>query len=286
MKDFIYLDIERVRSFVAQLRRGAPDRLEESTSQRGAGGLRAGLTASYEYEKTSAETRSVHHYLYDEFEADIRQEGKLLVVDNSMSTSSWDSLARRDGQLVLAHGRVRIVDWERLVGALDAVPKIAKSVGRFAKQTLEEKRKKGEVTQTEFQRGLREADPLAGHTADIAEIGRIVTELYGGTVRVKVYPFSEDRSRQLVGNSFTQHFQQPQGAFFSAGGGESPSDWWALGLIAGQATPTPTDSPAVADVLDDQMEALVTAVEAMSRIASGIVLPRIAFSPLAIYREI
>jgi len=59
-----------------------------------------------------------------------------------------------------------------------------------------------------------------------------------------------------------------------------------LGLITGQSTGASADSPVLAEVLDDQMEALVTALEVMSQIASGIVLPRIAFSPLAIYREV
>src|SRR5947208_9118423 len=61
LRDFFYLDIDRVRSLVAQLREGMPEAVERQTVHHGRGGLKL---VEYAYERTQTETRSVHHYIF------------------------------------------------------------------------------------------------------------------------------------------------------------------------------------------------------------------------------
>jgi hypothetical protein len=74
LRDFIYLDTERVRSFSAQLLEGVPDSAtREAAHEVGADATaEAGLFSvirgqggvDYRYHRSASETRSLHHHVY------------------------------------------------------------------------------------------------------------------------------------------------------------------------------------------------------------------------------
>jgi hypothetical protein len=79
LRDFVYLDWERVRSLAAQLFHGIP---QDAATERGRevkvegrvegsipGLLKGEAAADYRYFRTENETRSLHHYVYSLVEA-------------------------------------------------------------------------------------------------------------------------------------------------------------------------------------------------------------------------
>lgn len=91
VRDFMYLDWERVRSMSAQLLGGFPqDATRESGHETGARGqVEGGLPLTikgrgegdYRYFRTQNETRSLHHYVYSLFEERLRERGAVTEVN-------------------------------------------------------------------------------------------------------------------------------------------------------------------------------------------------------------
>ena len=76
IRDFIYLDVERVRSFVAQLKEGLPsERTREAEHEAGGkAAAEAGLPLitkgsgeiNYHYLRSHSETSSLHDFIFEE----------------------------------------------------------------------------------------------------------------------------------------------------------------------------------------------------------------------------
>jgi hypothetical protein len=117
LKDFIYLDIDRVRSFVAQLYRGVPEEFEERKGEektaKGEAGAKIvglvniGIGGDILYQKGATETRSAHHYLYDLFEQKLLESDRLLKIDQDFEIDKWALDTFEDGTPVLVKGRVQ-----------------------------------------------------------------------------------------------------------------------------------------------------------------------------------
>jgi hypothetical protein len=96
LRDFIYLDIERVRSFVAQIAGGLTSELGTKDEQKTAhktelqGGLPAGIVkgtggTDYHYVRTQSETRSLHDAIFHEFHGAVLDAGQLIDLEEGSS---------------------------------------------------------------------------------------------------------------------------------------------------------------------------------------------------------
>jgi hypothetical protein len=120
LRDFIYLDWEKVRSLAAQLLEGIPE--EEKRERRHESGAKGRLEASalnllkgggeidYRYFRSSNETRSLHHHIYSLFEDALIEKSIVTVIDEDFGAERWASKSFYDGQFVLASGLLRIMD--------------------------------------------------------------------------------------------------------------------------------------------------------------------------------
>jgi hypothetical protein len=161
LRDFVYLDWERVRSLSAQLLRGVPqDATRESGHDLGAkgevrGGIRAVLTGKgegdYRYFRTQNETRSLHHYVYTLFETRLRERGAVTEVDAHFDFDRWTEDGFRDGQFVRVTGLVRLMDYAWISIMMEALPGMMRAAQHAATIGLKQDRDEGRITQN---RGL------------------------------------------------------------------------------------------------------------------------------------
>ncbi|MBM3471688.1 MAG: hypothetical protein FJX75_00265 [Armatimonadetes bacterium] len=96
LRDFLYLDMERVRSFIAQLLEGVPETLHKGSGADVSveGGIEGSLPfllkgkagADYRYFRSQDETRSLHHHAYTLFEKHLAESDRLRFVDAALPT--------------------------------------------------------------------------------------------------------------------------------------------------------------------------------------------------------
>jgi len=111
LRDFIYLDVERVRSFVAQLKEGLPSEHTRQTEHEtgGKGSVEGSLPfvakgigeANYHYLRSHSETSSLHDFIFEEFFSSILSES-LLTELGTNTTLLWSERTFEDGAFVLS----------------------------------------------------------------------------------------------------------------------------------------------------------------------------------------
>ena len=285
LRDFFYLDVDRIRSLLAQLREGIPEAFEKRQVQRGGGGIKLGLSLDYAYERADSETRSVHHYMYSLLEETLRQTDRLQVVDASFTIDRWSRDGLPDGTLVLANGYLRLLDFEKITEAVESMPRILEIAQGFQKLSLKGQLQKGLITQREYEAGTRELSGPGMDRKDIKEIVEVVREMYSDALRLKVLPFDGDKASYLVGNLSAEHLQHPRSGLWLTGGVESQSKWWAMGIVNHLNTVDPA-STALPEkqTLEDHIEQILLSFSAIAKLTTSVELPALSFTPLAIYR--
>lgn len=211
LKDFIYLDTDRVRSFVAQLYEGVPEAFGATTGHEKAGKGEAaievpllgklGIEGNILYQKGSSETRSAHHYLYNLFEQKIKEFGKLREITDSFPREQWQADEFKDGTFLLVQCRIQIIDYRAVVNTFEIIPRIAELSSIFNKQSLRQQLEEGKIDQREYDKQLKLHEVPTIIRKDIPKIGEMVEKLYSGTSRVKAYPFLDEERYYFVGNA-------------------------------------------------------------------------------------
>ncbi len=132
VRDFVYLDWERVRSLAAQLLEGIPQDQREERRHEVGGKSQIELSAltilkgqggvDYRYFRSTSETQSFHHHVYSLFEDALIQKNLVTVIDDTLADDRWAEDFFYDGQFVLATGIVRIMDYSWVAGFMESFP--------------------------------------------------------------------------------------------------------------------------------------------------------------------
>jgi hypothetical protein len=298
LKDFIYLDIDRVRSFVAQLYQGVPEAFEEKkgTEKTGKGeagvdipGLvKLGIGGDILYQRSATETRSAHHYLYSLFEQKLVELARLLKVDQNFEIAKWTPTSFEDGTFVLVHGKVQIVDYRSVVTAFQMLPRIAEIALTFQKQALRQQLQSGKISQSQYDKEVGAAGVSAPSKKDVQQISEIVDKLYSGISRVKVFPFVSDDERRFVGNTTHEYFSTVPFNPLMSSGLLSAANWYVMGLVNSTALCSSVTSPrwteGIVKNVEDSLEQVVFAMQEISKLTLSIEFPAISIVPIAIYR--
>ena len=134
LRDFIYLDIERIRSFVAQASGGLTNEIGSKDEEKGAGkvqmeaGLPAGLLkgtggVDYHYVQTQSETKSLHDAIFHEFDSNVLEAGHQIDM-RGLTVDDWSSDLFADGAFLITEGPIKVVDYDSAAQTLEALPKI------------------------------------------------------------------------------------------------------------------------------------------------------------------
>jgi hypothetical protein len=258
LRDFIYLDFDRVRSIATQLRidtAGASDSAGRET-------------------------------LLSHVEPALIARGGVAQIDSTFDFARWTPDAFTDGQIFRATGVVRLLDFAWLSAALAGLPAVLKKMSKLEMEALrnsdEGRRMSKSALQQRSQENMVAISKVEEMKAD--ELGEVVRKLYGDVVRVKVRPSSEQPNAVLVGSAYTGFFHDSPGAMSQKYGVEIDAKWTVLGQLnvpnpAASALPIPTGNR-----MEDSFEQIALLMNNAFKLANAPTFPSISFTPFAIYR--
>jgi hypothetical protein len=295
LTDFIYLDIDRIRSFIAQLYQGVPEAFEETKGQEKSGkgeiGIaapllgKAGIGGSILYQKSTAETRSAHHYLYSLLEQKLNESGKVLKVDSNFPKDNWNQDRFKDGTFILVQGKIQIIDYRNVVSVLQMIPRMMEISSIFQKQKLRQQLQKNEIDQRTYDRLIKSAGTTPIDKKDLKNVSEVVEKIYYGIARVKAFPFLDDEPLRFVGNAIYEYFSTSPNNPLSSGI-LSGTNWYMMGLINEPITySTIPPSESEQKNFEDSLEAVVLSMQEINKQTLSVKFPSIPITPIAIYRQ-
>ena len=132
VRDFVYLDVERLKSIIAQIEEGLSESAvaTKGASQSAGGGLEGGIVGllkgaselSATWERQVAETRSLHDYLYNKVESALLARDFLVRLPGPEAPHHQPSSSREaltETTFFLATGRVALNDFTQMRQILD-----------------------------------------------------------------------------------------------------------------------------------------------------------------------
>lgn len=281
--DFIYLDIERVRSYVAQLSEGLPsERVSESEHHTGGqteveGKIplvgKIGGTGDYHFSKSTSETKSLHDFIFFELLSGLRKKGQ--IVDVPSDSVEWNESIFHDGDFVLATGIVKIVDYQSGIELLDNLPKLFRLFTRIMAAS--------DASNSE---AYKETKRVEGELKNLPtkEVASFIRQFYSELVRIKVFPFKRNSSRVFVGTGDKQLFRYSPAALTGLYGQVIDANWRCLLQVnRGEKITDSFDSKG--GQVEDTVEVLIDHLGLISNLTQGIQFPSIAMTPIALYRE-
>ena len=298
MRDFIYLDSERVRSYVAQLHGGVPDLAEDKKGREvGAeGNVEGGIPliakasggADLRYFRSTTETLSLHHAVYSMFEEELEKTQRVECIDAGFDFTQWTTDHFADGQFIRVVGEMVIIDYAAIAETVSGLPRLLSVSSQMAEFDLKRRLHAKEITQQEYnsQKKSGGADVGGLKSKDIEGMTGLIRELFGDIVRVKIRPSAKEGEKFFVATALRGNFEDTSGAFAQKYGIYMDADWIALGQVNITHAEGPHRPPAfkTGNKLDDAMEDMIFAIDEFRAFASGVQFPCVSLTPIAIYR--
>lgn len=296
LRDFIYLDEERLRSLAAQLFRGVPEsateeRSDEVTTKAEAevglwSVLKAKLGLDYRYLKSEDQTRTLHHYVYSLFEMQLEKEGLLTEIDADFDFNQWTEDFFHDGQFIKVKGLVRFMDYEWISGMLEALPKMMETVYHFVNRALKSELDEDEISRERYDAQIHKQKTQLKEIKGwkLEKLTELIRDLYADVTRIKVLPSREHLDKIFVGSGEGENFYDTTASLAQKYGYEVDAGWITVGQInistvSEQALPLP-----IGNAMEDGFEQVVFGLNELIRVASSPQFPAVSFTPISIYR--
>ena len=313
LKDFIYIDVPRMESFLAQLQRGlVKETVESASGQKGveaklAGGipwLQAELVGSGGITRVQKTSKILHDYLYTVLEKELGDQ--VIETAETFSPEDWRSgvvhrqLGERQTDFVKIKGRVRILDFASMGLQLETIAKMMESFSQV--QTASSKAKQAKPSSAKRgQQSRRKSSKTKEDKEDdeMIQLIALIKEFYGDLIILKVYPIPGNDVYCFIG-ALDKSYLQDERAQMLLKFGTSPSvDWTVLAQVA--LVPQETqqvqglqfpDLPQLSpDQFTDFSEMIMAILEiigtafAQTGFTMSVKYPAISITPLAVYRS-
>jgi len=310
LKDFIYIDVPRMESFLAQLQRGlVKETVESASRQKGikaklAGGipwLQAELMGSGGITRVQKTSKILHDYLYTVLEKELGDQ--IIETAETFSPEDWRSgvvhrqLGEKQTDFVKIKGRVQILDFASMGLQLETIAKMMESFSRV--QTASSKAKQAKPSSARRGQQSRWKSSKTKENDEMTQFFALIKEFYGDLIILKVYPVSGDDVYCFIG-ALDKSYLQDERAQMLLKFGTSPSvDWTVLAQVALvpqetqqaqglQLSDLPQLSP---DQFTDFSEMIMAMLEIVGAaftqtgFTMSVKYPAISITPLAIYRS-
>lgn len=263
LRDFIYLDHERMRSVAAQLGHGAPP------------------------ESGGVPDRAARERLFLEVEPAILGRAGSTSIGPDFDFAKWSPDTFTDGQFVRVTGTVRLLDYAWLAMALGGLPAVLKKMSKIELAALKNSDEGRRMTKGALQQKSLENQSAIAKIEEFKmdELSDVVRGLYPGVVRVKVRPRpAEHPQHVLVASAYADCFYDPPAALTQKYGVEVDAGWAVVGQL-NVSTPAPPPQPIrVGNQMEDAFEQMALLMNNAFRVASSPAFPALSLTPLAIYR--
>ena len=263
LREFIYLDVDRVRSLASQLR--APQ--SEGDSDRIA------------YERLLMQIEP----------ALMSREGAMKLDSSFDFTGQWTRERFADGQVVHARGVVRLFDFGWLSMALSGLPAVLKKMSKLEMEALRNSEEGRRMSKSQLQQRSQENQIAIARVEEFKadELGDVCRKLYSDIVRVKVRPSADQPQCVLVGSASAQHFYDSPAALSQKYGIEIDAGWSVLGqLNVSRETQGPMQPLPTGNRMEDSFEQIAILMNNAFRMANAPAFPALSLTPIAIYRAL
>lgn len=266
LRDFVYLDADRVRSIAAQLDVPVP-----------AGG---------------ADDRAARETLFRAVEPTLVSRPGVLRVAKGFDFQTWRPDTFADGALVVGTGVVRLLDFNWLSLALGGLPAVLKKMSKLEMEALRNSDEGRRMSKTALQQRSQENQVAISRVEEFKadELGEVVRKLYGDVIRVKLRPDPEAQPAcVLVASAYVQHFADAPSALAQKYGIDIDAGWTMVGQV-NQPNPTAAAQPAgplpVGNKIEDSFEQIAVLMNNAFRLSTAPLFPSVSVTPLAIYRTV
>lgn len=293
IRDFIYLDVERLKSIIAQAEEGLAESALATTgrSQEAIGTIEGGILGflkgssevSALWRKEVSETRSLHDYIYNRAEAALL--GRELLARLPEDTAPYHQpqssrSALSETTFFLATGRVVLNDFSHSRLILDNYNAIAKFLAIAKGQQLPPGKDRRDVVKTVEQQIKLAPEFVKGFDV-------IFDTFYRGRIVLKLVPFENDTSFRLVGNLNPAFLRDDIDSITYKYGTSPASPWTMFGQVA--AIPAEGGGEPMSLLGGAEIEAgFQTLFDSMRQIeiaAQSVVFPEVSVTPIAVYRQ-
>jgi hypothetical protein len=309
LKDFIYIDVPRMESFLAQLQRGLVKEIVESTSgQKGIGAelgggiplLQARLTGSSGITRAQETSKILHDYLYTMLEREIGDH--VIETAQAFSLDDWQSgivhrqLGEKQTDFIRTKGRVRILDFASMGLQLETIARIMESFSRVQSASFKATQAMPGSVKSRQQRGQKPSKKKGDD--EWTQFIALIKEFYGDLIILKVYPIPGNDVYCFVGTLDKSYLQEERAQMLFKFGTSPTVDWTVFAQVASvprriqqtqglQFPDLPRLSP---DQFTDFSEMITSMIEIIGTafVQTGFTMsvkyPAISITPLAVYR--
>ncbi len=280
-RDFIYMDVNRVQSIIAQLQQGLLNEVLEGKTEQTSGKMRmatnllamllpVSVSGSVEHGRGSSlsESRVLHDYAFEAARLSL-QEGGLLLERDELDREG----VPKDG-FVLVRGAAQILDYETL-------QRIAENLDRlddfFNSDDTPAQRKKRRKENRPF-----------------TESSVLIETFFKDAIRVKVV---NERGCSFVGPLDREHLREDVRGLIYKHGSTPKGEWTMLAEISRVPSPDEDAEGSLAGLMErlsgeeetsvsNQIDQVVTMFNGFQEFLGSVSYPDVAVSPVAVYREI
>jgi hypothetical protein len=297
IRDFIYLDIDRLRSIVAQKEKGIIETFNESESNTKeiSGNIQGGLSSvlklagglKYLFQKQETQTKTFHDYIYNKVEDELIKSEILIhipeqiTVEDISNSQYLDMLS--DSSFILVDGKIIINDFSQMRIIIENINKIGEFIAQCnilsestgTKQSVKDQKLRELKQQLTFDKKMIEGFKL------------FFDVFYKDRIIIKVIPFDDYPDFRLVGNLNGEYLRDDISSITYKYGTAPASKWVVFAQIA--SIPTKDRINLIQEYSGSQIEVALQRVFDSFRdielLAQSVNYPEIAITPIAIYRE-
>jgi hypothetical protein len=259
LRDFIYLDFDRVHSLAAQLDLPSPG---------------------------PSPDRAAREKLLLQVEPALLSRGGLADLGPAFDFSKWTAESFTDGQFVRVTGVVRLLDFAWLAQALGGLPAVLKKMSKIELAAFKSSEEGKRMSKSQIQqRSLENQSAIAKvEEFKMDELSDVVRQLYPGVVRVKVTPSKEHPRAVLIASAYNQHFYDSPAALSQKYGVEIDAGWTVLGQLNVPNLSAPPQPIPVGNQMEDAFEQMALLMNNAFRLANAPAFPALSLTPVAMYR--
>jgi len=297
IRDFIYLDTERLKSIIAQIEQGLVNISTQLKSNNKevmakAGGSLLGLLeaaggAKYVWQNQATETRTLHDNIYNKVENALTSNDLLITIPGNIKMESIDSNFESmvsNTSFILAKGKVIINDFTRMRLMLEKFNDLGKFIAQCSVSSLPSNTSK----HLKNQALTKTRDKMTLDKSMIEGFKLFFDLFYKDRVVIKMLTFENYPDFRLVGNLKADFLRENISSIIYKYGTAPVSEWT---IFAQVASIPPKDMSKIENKIGgadigvalQQMFNAFREVELLAQ--SSVVHPEIAITPIAIYRE-
>lgn len=306
IRDFIYLDVERLKSMLSQMDKGLLESLENQVSHEvgaSAGGkgsipflFEASGGANYVFHNQHSQTKALHDYIYNLVEDMLRDNHKLISIPQDEELGIISTRRRLievapETSFLLVTGHVNIDDYNNMMRFLRNFDKLEKAITRASGQQQTTTNSSGIRSKGGTNKTSQASDISSQIKSTILPIVEQFYQSSDGKPRlaIKMMPNRDEQNLRLVGNLHPEFLREDIDTITFKYTSAPDAPWHMLAQVA--AIPAENSSHSALQMpippeaqLEERLHQMFNALRLFERIMTSISYPEIAVTPIAIYR--